>query len=159
MNHHHRTPLIKFLGRRSEAVWQAHAGHAPAPHFAQAALTAHVPATDNFFNAPPFPPLPRSAAPQTVRAPVFAAPGAAAAPGLAPQTIVRQPVAAKGAAAPSSVLLYPSAELIPGSFRAKALSQKEIDMVDLGGIYDPPKPVKKDAPKKNTSPPSLKPFE
>ncbi|KAJ3030220.1 UNVERIFIED_CONTAM: hypothetical protein HDU68_009744 [Siphonaria sp. JEL0065] len=143
----HRIASIKFVGPRTPAVWKAAQG-LPAPHFGESATTAHVPKSDNFFNAPPFPPRPRQNS-ATENFNLNAQPQTVAPPSLQKQQtllqITQQQIKAKGPAAPSAVLLYPSADLIPNSFRARGLSQKEIDMVDLGGIYDPPKPAKKDA--------------
>ncbi|KAJ3080170.1 hypothetical protein HDU99_009089 [Rhizoclosmatium hyalinum] len=150
----HRVPAIRFVGRRTAEVWREAAHHAPPPHFAQSAATAHVPKSDNFFNAPPFPPRAQPAQPTqpsspsssySPAAPQTVAPPTRPIPHVAPTVL---PITATGPAAPSTVLLYPSVDNIPRSFRAKGLSQREIDMIDLGGIFDVPKPVKKDAPKK-----------
>ncbi|KAJ3063530.1 hypothetical protein HDU98_000686 [Podochytrium sp. JEL0797] len=138
-----RQPLMRFIGPRTPSVWASLSHDAPA-WFALGAKTAHVPKSDNFFNAPPFPkPLGKEPA---VFSPV---PAAKAAPSTLPspafQTLSPN---SKSPAAPSSILLYPSEADIPGSYRAKPMSAMEMEMIDLGGIYDAPKPAKKDGKKK-----------
>ncbi|KAJ3239948.1 hypothetical protein HDU81_004865 [Chytriomyces hyalinus] len=135
----HRVPLIRFVGPRTDAYWKAVHGHAPpgTVPFSQGKVPApwsQKPSQTHAENKSRV-----AAEPQTVSPPSSSS---------SSQEIVSAPVTTKGPAAPSTVLIYPQIDQIPRSYRAKAMSQREMDMVDSGGIYEPPKPAKKDDKKK-----------
>ncbi|KAI8615623.1 hypothetical protein BC830DRAFT_1168446 [Chytriomyces sp. MP71] len=151
-SHGHRTPSIRFVGPRTSDFWKAH-GHAQLPP-GTAEFAKGVVAPSNVGPYPTHGPV--SAATSSASSASTASMASArfgASVNAAPQTVSRPvsaevvalPVTGKGPAAPSSILLYPEIGLIPRSYRSKAVSQKEIEMVDSGGIYEPPKPAKKDS--------------
>ncbi|KAI8845203.1 hypothetical protein BJ741DRAFT_587269 [Chytriomyces cf. hyalinus JEL632] len=117
----HRVPLIRFVGPRTDAYWKAVHAHAAAPPgtvpFSQGKVPAPSSQTSSQTHAQTQSRV--AAQPQTVLPPSSS------------QSIVSAPVTTKGPAAPSTILMYPQIDQIPRSYRAKAMSQREMDMVDV----------------------------
>ncbi|KAJ3410126.1 hypothetical protein CcCBS67573_g00914 [Chytriomyces confervae] len=120
----HRVPLIRFVGPRTDAYWKAVHAHAAAPPGTVPFSQGKVPAPSSQTSQTHAQTQSRVAAqPQTVLPPSSS------------QSIVSAPVTTKGPAAPSTILMYPQIDQIPRSYRAKAMSQREMDMVDVSILF------------------------